>query len=474
MTAVAEAPTMAAVSQCENASVDATAPQSGMTSEGQRLSVGWWYGPVVEPASWSALAYLVVAVLWTLVGLVATIAVLALSLAMVLVVIGIPVATAALALLRRASALDRRLAGWVGPAIDGRRPPGPVSARNPWAALGDGERWRSVGWYLAAPFVFVALATGALAAWGAPLFLVSFPLWAWAVGVGPVGLVVAPLVGAVLIGLAPRVVVLLGRAGAGFAAAVLGPDRAEVMAARVDALTRQRAEILEAVVAERRRIERNLHDGVQQRLVALGIDLGMAAGRVHSDPDGAATLIAEAREQTRTAIGELRVLGRGLHPAILDDRGLDAALSAVVASSTVPMRLSVQPGLEVPLGAAETAYYVVSEAVTNTMKHALARSGSIRVAVHGDRLVLEVHDDGRGGADAAHGTGLAGMRARVEGLDGTFAVSSPVGGPTVVHAEVPLAPDAARTNGLDGRRPVPSSASVSPPGEAARSGGATQ
>jgi signal transduction histidine kinase len=285
--------------------------------------------------------------------------------------------------------------------------------------------------------------------------------------VGPAGLVVAPLVGVVLVGSAPRLVVLLARAGAAFATAVLGPDRAELMAARVDALTRQRAEILEAVVAERRRIERNLHDGVQQRLVALGIDLGMAAGRVHTDPDGAAALIADARDQTRTAIGELRVLGRGLHPAILDDRGLDAALSAVVASSTVPMRLSVQPGLEVPLGVAETAYYVVSEAVTNTMKHARARSGSIGVAADGDRLVLEIHDDGRGGADIGHGTGLAGMRARVEGLDGIFRVSSPPGGPTVVHAELPLVVDQSEP-GRSGRSTTP----VPTLDEASRSGGA--
>jgi signal transduction histidine kinase len=286
--------------------------------------------------------------------------------------------------------------------------------------------------------VFALLAAGALAAWAIPLYLLSLPLWGWAIGMGPVALVAAFVVGGATLGLAPRLVLLLGRGGARFAAAVLGPDRAEVMAARIDALTRQREEIVAAVAIERRRIERNLHDGVQQRLVALGIDLGMAAGRIHTDPDGAAALVAAAREQTRTAIGELRVLGRGLHPAILDDRGLDAALSAVVASSSVPLQLSVEPGIEVPIAVAETAYFVVNEAVTNTMKHADARSGSIRVTRRGDTLDVEVHDDGRGGADPGRGTGLAGMRARVQGADGSLIVTSPRGGPTIVRAQLPL------------------------------------
>ena len=397
-----------------------------------------WFAPVVEPTTWACLGYLVVSLLWTVVGSTLALLLLAVALPLVLVVVGIPLTLAALGLLRSVSTIDRRLAGWVGPAVAGRGAPARVGTGWGWSALGDGERWRAAGWYLSAPIVFTFLVVGALAAWAVPLYLVSLPLWGWVIGIGPVALAAAFVVGVAAVGLAPRAMRLLGRAGAGYTATVLGPDRAEAMAERIDALTRQREEIIAAVAAERRRIERNLHDGVQQRLVAVGIDLGMAAGRIHTDPDGAAALVADAREQTRTAIGELRVLGRGLHPAILDDRGLDAALSAVVASSPVPLQLSVEPGIEVPISVAETAYFVVNEAVTNTMKHARARSGSIRVARRDDRLVIEVHDDGCGGADPQRGTGLAGMRARIQGADGSLVVTSPPGGPTVVHAELPV------------------------------------
>jgi signal transduction histidine kinase len=430
----------------------ASGPADGFGSAPMRR----WFAPVADPASWAALGYLVVSLLWTTVGLVLAIVLLGVALPLVLVVVGIPLTLAALATLRRVTTLDRRLAGWVGAPVGARRPPAPAGPGSAWSALGDGERWRAAGWYLSAPVVFVFLTAGALAAWAVPLHLLSLPLWGWAVGMGPVALVAAFVVGVAALGLAPRLVLLLGSGGARFAEAVLGPDRAEVMAARIDALTRQREEIVAAVAVERRRIERNLHDGVQQRLVALGIDLGMAAGRIHTDPDGAAALVAAAREQTRTAIGELRVLGRGLHPAILDDRGLDAALSAVVASSSVPLQLSVEPGIEVPIAVAETAYFVVNEAVTNTMKHADARSGSIRVAQRGDTLEIEVHDDGRGGADPGRGTGLAGMRARVQGADGSLIVTSPRGGPTIVRAQLPLPaavprPSATGTGPVTGR-----------------------
>lgn len=414
---------------------EGSGPDGGIGHTGMRQ----WFAPVAHPAPWAALGYLVVSLLWTTVGVLLVIILLGVALPLVLVVVGIPVTLAALATLRRVSAIDRRLAGWIGAPIEPRRPPAPAGPGSAWSALGDGERWRAAGWYLAAPIVFALLVVGALAAWAVPLYLLSLPLWGWVIGMSPVALAAAFVVGVATLGLAPRMVLLLGQGGARFAAVVLGPDRAEVMAARIDALTRQREEIVAAVAVERRRIERNLHDGVQQRLVALGIDLGMAAGRIHTDPDGAAALIADAREQTRTAMGELRVLARGLHPAILDDRGLDAALSAVVASSSVPLQLSVEPGIEVPIVVAETAYYVVNEAVTNTLKHADARSGSIRVTRRGDMLEIEVHDDGRGGADPERGTGLAGMRARVQGADGSLVVTSPRGGPTIVRAELPLA-----------------------------------
>ena len=213
------------------------------------------------------------------------------------------------------------------------------------------------------------------------------------------------------------------------------------LAERVETLSTQRQQILDAIDGERRRIERNLHDGVQPQLAASGIDIARARARIDDDPDTVRQLLDDAREKVRGSIGELRLIGRGLHPAVLDDRGLDAALSSVVADSPIPVSMWVDVDGALPDEVATTAYYVVSEAVANILKHSRARVGSVRVeeAVGPPpTLRIAIHDDGRGGADAAHGTGLVGMRARVEGLDGTFALESPPGGPTTIVAAIPL------------------------------------
>ena len=186
------------------------------------------------------------------------------------------------------------------------------------------------------------------------------------------------------------------------------------------------------------RIERNLHDGVQQQLVAIGIDLGLATNHLTDDPELARSLIAQARDRVQGSIGELRQLGRGLHPAILEDRGLDAALSAVVAGAPLPISVHVDPRLAVSTDVEETLYFVANEAVANVLKHSHARVASIHVTVVGDVVRITVHDDGRGGADLAGGSGLAGIRARVRGVDGEFSLVSPEGGPTTISAEVPI------------------------------------
>ena len=246
------------------------------------------------------------------------------------------------------------------------------------------------------------------------------------------------LLALLLAGVAGRVTVLVGRVAHSFVEWFLGTDRTAELEARVDSLAEQRQEILDAVSAERRRIERNLHDGVQQQLVALGIDIGRAAARLEDDPAAARQLLDDARDK----VGELRTIGRGLHPAVLDDRGLDAALSSVVAGAPIPIEVTVDVEGDVPVEVAETAYYVANEAVANVLKHSRARVASIRLTRVSDpvpALRLEVHDDGRGGATTASGgTGLAGMAARVRGGDGAFVVDSPPGGPTTVTAVVPL------------------------------------
>jgi signal transduction histidine kinase len=200
-----------------------------------------------------------------------------------------------------------------------------------------------------------------------------------------------------------------------------------------------RARIVEASDAERRRVERNLHDGAQQRLVALSLALRRAQGQAakDADPELSATLEA-ATEQVRAAMAELRDLARGIHPAILTEAGLGPALRALARESSVPVtaRLDVPPALPEPVAAA--AYFVAAEALTNVAKYAAASRAELCVEVRDGALLVEVADDGRGGADPASGSGLRGLDDRVAALGGRLVVSSPRGGGTRIHAELPL------------------------------------
>jgi signal transduction histidine kinase len=202
-------------------------------------------------------------------------------------------------------------------------------------------------------------------------------------------------------------------------------------------LEHRRSAAVDSAEAERRRIERDLHDGAQQRLVALAAELGAARERFDEDPEGARVLVADAHEEAKAALKEIRDLVRGIHPVILEDRGLDAALSGVVARMPIPVELDVQVAERPPPTAESAAYFVVSEALANVARHAEATRAQVAVARAGDRLVVEVRDDGRGGADASRGTGLQGLRERVTGLGGTLHVLSPVGGPTTISVELP-------------------------------------
>jgi signal transduction histidine kinase len=212
------------------------------------------------------------------------------------------------------------------------------------------------------------------------------------------------------------------------------PPNAE-LERRIEVLTTTRAGAVDAQERELRRIERDLHDGAQARLVALGMSLGMAEQKLATDPETARSLLAEAREGTREALEELRDLARGIHPPILADRGLGAAVAALAARS--PVRVDVSVEGERPSPAVESAaYFVAAEALANAGKHAEATRVNVRIMRSQGRLVVEVTDDGRGGADPS-GTGLSGLRRRVEALDGTLQVVSPQGGPTTVRAEMP-------------------------------------
>ncbi|MEV4006691.1 sensor histidine kinase, partial [Actinomadura sp. NPDC049753] len=223
------------------------------------------------------------------------------------------------------------------------------------------------------------------------------------------------------------------------AAALLGPDRAKELQRRVDDLAEKRASVVDAADIERRRIERDLHDGAQQRLVSLALNLGLARETLTGVPDEAMRVIVEAHEEAKAALTELRDLIRGLHPAVLEDRGLDAALSGVAARVPLPVRLRVDIEPRASSTVEAVAYFVVSEALTNVVKHARANEVDVRVARRGDVLRVTVRDDGAGGADPSAGTGLTGLARRVRSVDGTFRITSPAGGPTTVTVELPCA-----------------------------------
>lgn len=248
-----------------------------------------------------------------------------------------------------------------------------------------------------------------------------------ALAVGVVGLVfVAPWV-------------TLGAATAQWALAdrLLGPTEDERLAAQVTDLQTRRTAAVDSAEAERRRIERDLHDGAQQRLVALAATLGAAREKLTDDPEAGRRLVDDAHEEAKAALGEIRDLVRGIHPVILEDRGIDAALSAVIARSPVPVELDVQIAERPPAAVESAAYFVVTEALTNVARHSGATRAWVSIARASDRLVVEIRDNGHGGADASKGTGLDGLRERVAGMGGTSYVISPPGGPTTILVELP-------------------------------------
>jgi PAS domain S-box-containing protein len=198
-----------------------------------------------------------------------------------------------------------------------------------------------------------------------------------------------------------------------------------------------RARIVAAADDARRMLERNLHDGAQQRLVALSLSLRLAQNRIATDPAAAETILESSREELARAIEDLRELARGIHPAVLTDRGLEAAVITLAGRSPIPVEVSV-PEQRLPTAVEAAAYYVVAEALTNVAKYARASSAQVRISRDDGRALVEVSDDGIGGADASGGTGLRGLADRVAALDGTLEVESPAGGGTRIRAELPL------------------------------------
>lgn len=344
---------------------------------------------------------------------------------------------------RAAALLDTRLES-----------PHPPLTGTTWGArlrerLTTASRWRELAYLvLGLPFGG-ALGLLVLGTWTVSVVLVALPAYIGhtagdVAGVGPVHLHgVGQALGGAAVGLTGLIVVA-PLMTAGLVAVdtavvrwLLGPHRQEELARRVGELEVSRGAALDQAEAERRRIERDLHDGAQQRLVALAMDLSRARERFDTDPERARQLLEVAHEEAKAALVELRNLARGIHPAVLAERGLDAALASVVARCPLPVSLVVDVADRPPAPVETAAYFVVAESLTNVAKHAGASEAAVVIVRQHDRLLVEVSDNGSGGARMAPSGGLAGLSDRVTALGGWMRVLSPVGGPTSVMVELP-------------------------------------
>jgi signal transduction histidine kinase len=319
-----------------------------------------------------------------------------------------------------------------------------------WARLSDGGSWRATLYSL------VLFVWGTFTLVFVPSFLglsvaaLTLPVWNGQLPDGDAdlfgaridsaaelaGLGVAGLVGLLLW---PWLVNAAAAVDAGLVRSLLGATRRS-LEQRVEHLEVSRATTVASATDDRRRLERDLHDGVQPQLVNLAMQIGLAKERMADDPERARQLLDDAHVQAKQAIGTVRDLARGVYPAILADRGLDAALSALAAKSPVPVHIDVRMATRPPIEVEAAAYFIVAEALTNVAKHAGARHAWVLVEqpTPAAPVHLLVTDDGVGGADPARGSGLRGLRDRVAALDGRFAVSSPPGGPTHLDAVLPL------------------------------------
>jgi signal transduction histidine kinase len=384
--------------------------------------------------------HLVAVALWIwLAGLVLTAP--AISFVPLLVMLGASPALTAAQRWRYRSVLG---AGLPRPAAAHRRP-GP---RRALAWCRSPDAWRQAGYHAAAAPVVAAAEVLVLAAWAAGIVAATIYLWVWALPAGwlfsqagyTLQAVYITAGGLAVLAIAARLTRAAVRLETRAASALLGPGHARELRRRVEALTESRAGVVDAADAERRRIERDLHDGAQQHLVSLAVNLGLARATLTDLPDSAREVIDQAHREAKEAIAALSDLVRGLHPAVLEDRGLDAALSGLVARVPLPVRLQVSLDSRPSATVEAVAYFVVSEALANVTKHARATRAEVTVRRTGDLLQVAVTDDGAGGADPSGGTGLAGLAQRVSSVDGVLRISSPGGGPTSLTAELPCAP----------------------------------
>ncbi|MGW4895988.1 histidine kinase [Kitasatospora sp. NPDC004240] len=297
--------------------------------------------------------------------------------------------------------------------------------------------WRQLGYHVVLGPLLGLAGLAVLVGWVCGFAMATAYGWIWALPGQGSRAAVFTASGLLIVLVAPWATALVVAVDGHLARRLLGPSRAERLAERVDDLTEGRDGMVAAADAERRRIERDLHDGTQQRLVALAMNLGLARATLTDAGPHAEGVIVKAHQEALEAIAELKHLVRGLHPAVLDDRGLDAALSGVAARAPLPVDLEVVVDRRPPTAIESVAYFVVAEALNNVAKHACADRAAVRVDRVEDRLRIVVTDDGVGGADQDRGTGIAGLSRRARSVDGTFQITSPVGGPTTITVELP-------------------------------------
>jgi signal transduction histidine kinase len=366
-----------------------------------------------------------------------------------IVMIGFPILALTLLLSHLGAHVERERAALVlGTPI--ARPPrqaaGDGRLKRIFTFLRDRATWKELAYLLLLGPLGMLVGTTALVLWGAVVALAVAPAvqpaspdgsllhdlgFAWSL-LGPVGAVILAL--AVVAGTRA----LAAGLGA-LAYLLLAPDEHEELVARVSELETTRAGAVESSDARLRRIERDLHDGAQHRLAFIAMELGRARAKLADDPGGAEVLLAGAHEESKRAMAELRDLVRGIHPSVLTDRGLDAAISGIGERCPMPVDVTVDVSVRPPAAQETAAYYVVAESLTNVTRHSGAAHAGVDVALRDGRLLVTVSDDGCGGAAGVPGSGLEGLRQRIEALDGTLSIDSPPGGPTRIRAELPCA-----------------------------------
>ena len=380
-----------------------------------------------------------------------------LGLGMLITLIGLPILTATFFAARGGAWFERRRVR----VLLGTPMAGPTARRRPKndglfqkliAPFFDRTTWKELFYlWLVQPVLSIVNFTVSVTAWAVPLWAITVPIYAveWPNSAPEVWdgrrldtlSETLPLTaaGLLLLPLVPWIIRGLAHVDGAIARRLLSPSRQDELEEKIDTLRETQARSVDIAMADRRQIERDLHDGAQQRLLALGMNLGMALEKFESDPDQARGLVDDAHRELQRAVAELRNLARGVHPAVLTDRGLDAALSALAARSPVPVRLDVQVPERPPASVEATAYFLVAEALTNAARYANASAVDVSVRRIGDRLHVEITDNGVGGADLRPGGGLAGLADRASSVEGSLSVASPAGGPTVISAELPCA-----------------------------------